>query len=148
VPGAWDPFELLVRAVVGQQVTVAAARTLLARVLDRCGGALTCEALAAADLDALGMPASRVATLRAVAVDGVDPADGAALRSVRGIGPWTAGYVAMRSGDGDAFPVGDAGLRVAAGRLGLPTDARALAAYADRWRPHRAYAVVHLWSTL
>jgi AraC family transcriptional regulator of adaptative response / DNA-3-methyladenine glycosylase II len=148
VPGAWDPFELLVRAVVGQQVTVAAARTLLTRVLDRCGGTLTAEALAGADLDALGMPASRVGTLQAIAEAGVDPADAAALLAIRGVGPWTAGYVALRSGDPDAFPVGDAGLRVAAGRLGLPTDTRALAARAERWRPYRAYAVVHLWSTL
>ena len=152
VPGTWDGFELLVRAVVGQQVTVSAARTLLRRVVDRCGGVLAPDAVLAADLDALGMPGSRVATLRMVAaaiVDGSAAADDpASLLALRGIGPWTAGYVGVRTGDRDAFPVGDAGLRIAAGRLGLPTDAKALAAHAERWRPFRAYATLHLWRTL
>jgi AraC family transcriptional regulator of adaptative response / DNA-3-methyladenine glycosylase II len=152
VPGTWDGFELVVRAVVGQQVTVAAARTLLRRVVDRCGGVLTPEAILAADLDALGMPGSRVATLRTVALAIADgtaaPDDAASLLALRGIGPWTAGYVGMRTGDGDAFPIGDAGLRIAAGRLGLPTDAKALALHAERWRPYRAYATLLLWRTL
>jgi AraC family transcriptional regulator of adaptative response / DNA-3-methyladenine glycosylase II len=152
VPGTWDGFELLVRAVVGQQVTVAAARTLLGRVVDRCAGVLTPEAVLAADLDALGMPGSRVATLRTVAAAIADgsatPDDADSLLALRGIGPWTAGYVGMRTGDRDAFPIGDAGLRIAAGRLGLPTDAKGLAAHAERWRPFRAYATLHLWATL
>lgn len=160
VPGAWDPFEVVVRAIVGQQVTVAAARTLLARVVDRCGGMVTPEALLAADLGAIGMPASRAATLVAAAAavaDGDVVLDGsvpsgdviAQLLAVRGIGPWTAQYVALRAlGDRDAFPVGDAGLRIAAGRLGLPSDPSGLAARAERWRPYRASATLHLWRTL
>jgi AraC family transcriptional regulator, regulatory protein of adaptative response / DNA-3-methyladenine glycosylase II len=152
VPGAWDGFELVVRAVVGQQVTVAAARTLLRRVVDRCGGVLTPESVLAADLDGIGMPASRTGTLRTVAAaiaDGSAAADNpASLLALRGIGPWTAGYVGVRTGDRDAFPVGDAGLRIAAGRLGLPTEAQSLLAHAERWRPFRAYATLHLWRTL
>jgi AraC family transcriptional regulator of adaptative response / DNA-3-methyladenine glycosylase II len=152
VPGTWDGFELLVRAVVGQQVTVAAARTLLGRVVERCGGVLTPESVLDADLAALGMPGARVATLRTVAAaiaDGTASADDpVSLRALRGIGPWTAGYVGVRTGDRDAFPIGDAGLRIAAGRLGLPTDAKALAVHAERWRPYRAYATLHLWRTL
>jgi AraC family transcriptional regulator of adaptative response / DNA-3-methyladenine glycosylase II len=154
VPGAWDAFEVAVRAVVGQQVTVAAARTLLARIVARCGVAGRFPSpgeLLGADLSAIGMPGSRVATLRAVAAavaEGLDPADGSAFLAVRGIGPWTAAYVAMRLGDLDAFPIGDAGLRLAAGPLGLPTEPKALLARAERWRPYRAVATVHLWSTL
>lgn len=165
VPGAWDGFEIAVRAVIGQQVTVAAARTLLGRLVARCGVAGVgrfpdAAEVLAADLDGMGMPGSRVATLRAVAaatlagdvvLDGTVPADAAvaALRSVRGIGPWTASYVALRAlGDTDAFPVGDAGVRAAAARLGLPVDDRALLDRAERWRPWRAYATVHLWRSL
>ena len=152
VPGAWDGFELVVRAVVGQQVTVAAARTLLRHVVDRCAGVVTPEAVLDADLDRIGMPASRAETLRTVAAAVVDgtasPDDPQSLLALRGIGPWTAGYVGVRTGDRDAFPVGDAGLRIAAGRLGLPTDAKALAAHAERWRPFRAYATLHLWRML
>lgn len=148
VPGAWDRFELLVRAVVGQQVTVAAARTLLRRVVDRCGGVLTPGALAAADLGGVGMPGRRVATLRAITTASADVDDLTHLLAVPGIGPWTVGYVGLRTGDRDAFPIGDAGLRAAAGRLGLPTESKALAGRAERWRPYRAYATLHLWRTL
>jgi AraC family transcriptional regulator, regulatory protein of adaptative response / DNA-3-methyladenine glycosylase II len=157
VPGAWDGFEIAMRAVVGQQVTVAAARTLLGRILDRCGGGgfPTAEAVLSADLDGIGMPGARVRTLLAVAravVDREIVLDGTAsieaLLAVPGIGPWTASYMAMRLGDGDAFPVGDVGLRNAAARLGLPTAPRDLAARAEAWRPWRAYATLHLWRTL
>ena len=162
VPGAWDPFEVVVRAIVGQQVTVAAARTLLGRLVARCGGdgLPSPDVLLAADLDGLGMPGARVRTLRAAAaavadgtvvLDGSAPAQEvtAALLGVPGIGPWTASYVAMRAlGDGDSFPVADVGLRNAAANLGLPTKPAELAARAERWRPWRAYATVHLWRTL
>lgn len=155
VPGAWDPFELAVRAVVGQQVTVAAARTLLGRVIARCGtpGRFpTADELLDADLDGLGMPGSRAATLHAVAAAmierRIDDGDCASWQSIAGIGPWTASYIAMRLGDGDAFPAADAGLRQAAARLGLPTAQRQLTAHAERWRPHRALATVHLWTSL
>ncbi|MBO0702484.1 MAG: DNA-3-methyladenine glycosylase 2 family protein, partial [Candidatus Dormibacteraeota bacterium] len=116
--------------------------------------------VAAATLPGIGMPQSRVETLRglgralatgALALDGsVDAATTrAALVALPGIGPWTANYIAMRAlGDPDAFPIGDVGLRRAAERLGLPGEARALAQIAERWRPYRTYAVHHLWASL
>lgn len=171
-PGAYDGWELAVRAIVGQQVSVSAATTLAGRVvraagtpLERPVGSLTHAfplpgELAAAPLPGLGMPGRRVETLRvlgraigagAVTLDGsVDaPTTHAALVALPGIGPWTAGYIAMRAlGDPDAFPTGDIGLRRAAVRLGLPAEARALAQVAERWRPYRSYAAYHLWASL
>ncbi len=172
VPGAYDGWELAVRAIVGQQVSVVAATTLAGRVVRAAGtplkrlvGSLTHAfplpgELAAAPLPGLGMPARRIETLRvlgraidagAVSLDGsVDvQATQAALVALPGIGPWTAGYVAMRAlGDPDAFPTGDIGLRRAAVRLGLPGETRALAQAAERWRPYRSYAAYHLWASL
>ena len=162
VPGAWDGFEVAVRAVVGQQVTVAAARTLLGRIVARCDGSgfPDAAAIVAADLDRLGMPGARVRTLRSLAeavVRGEISFDGsirrddtvAALLNVRGIGPWTASYIAMRAlGDSDAFPVADVGVRAGAARLGLPVEPAALLARAETWRPWRSYATVRLWRSL
>lgn len=154
VPGAWDGFELAVRAIVGQQVSVAGARTLLARIVERAGTPSfpTAERLAGTDLTGLGLTASRVATLKALAervtageidLDGaMDPADTVSrLRAIPGIGPWTTGYIAMRAlRDPDAWPTGDLGLRRAMTRHAIPED------HIDRWRPWRAYAAQHLWS--
>ena len=172
VPGHVDGFELAVRAVLGQQVTVKGARTLAGRLVARLGKPLdvpdgtlthlfpTAEAVAGADLDGLGLTTGRRDTLRVLAsavAEGrlvLDPgADREqtrrALLSLRGIGPWTADYVAMRAmGDPDAFPAADLGLRQALDRLGGPVDARALTARAEAWRPWRAYAAMHLWSSL
>jgi AraC family transcriptional regulator, regulatory protein of adaptative response / DNA-3-methyladenine glycosylase II len=162
VPGAWDRFEIAIRAVAGQQVTLAAARTLLGRIVARCGteGFPTPAAILDADLDGIGMPGARIRTLRAVAaaveagaviLDGSAPAGEVvdALGALPGIGPWTCSYVALRAlGDPDAFPVGDVGLRAAAQRLGLPAGDRDLLAHAERWRPWRSYATLHLWRTL
>lgn len=171
-PGAYDGWELAVRAIVGQQVSVAAASTLAGRVVRVVGtpleqpvGSLTHafplpEELAAAPLPGIGMPGSRVETLRAVgrsiaagaiALDGSVDAETtrAALVALPGIGPWTANYISMRAlGDPDAFPIGDIGLRRAAVRLGLPGDTRGLARVAERWRPYRTNAVHHLWASL
>lgn len=172
VTGAWSPFELLVRAIVGQQVSVKAASTLMGRLAARFGAPLpepgpgvaclfpTPAALAAADLTGLGMPGRRAAALQGVAravADGLLPlAEGgelgevrAALLALRGIGPWTADYFALRAlGDRDAWPAGDLVLRRAVEAL-LGGDERpvpsALLARAARWRPWRAYAAVHLW---
>jgi len=161
VPGAVDGFELAVRAVLGQQVSVAAAHTLAGRLVERCGkpltvarGALThafpdATAVADADLDGLGLTGGRVRTLRAlartVADDGlvIDPiADRDEVRrrllALPGVGPWTADYIAMRAlGDPDAFPATDLVLARALGADGV--------ARAERWRPWRAYAAMHLW---
>ncbi|MBX6382899.1 MAG: DNA-3-methyladenine glycosylase 2 family protein [Microbispora sp.] len=236
VPGAYDGFELAVRAIVGQQISVAGARTLLGRIAARAGvpavpatredgdaagsrnaaqpdgspgvaacgagvqvsvpdmagcdagvrvnvaGVVACDArapvgvagmaacdagaakagrvpllfptadrLAAADLDGLGLTTRRIATIRALAeavasgeidLDGAgDPADTTArLLKIPGIGPWTAGYIALRAlRDPDAWPEGDLVLRRTMERLGIAADE------AERWRPWRAYAAFHLW---
>jgi AraC family transcriptional regulator of adaptative response / DNA-3-methyladenine glycosylase II len=171
VPGAWDPFEIAVRAVVGQQVTVKGATTLMGRLVARCGapaalgGGLTHAfptptALAGADLTAIGMPTARIAALQGLAgvvADGrlrLDAARGlddavVRLRALPGIGEWTAQYIAMRGlGEPDAFPPGDLGLRAALGNGAGPVSAARLAAAAEAWRPWRAYAALLLWQGL
>jgi AraC family transcriptional regulator of adaptative response / DNA-3-methyladenine glycosylase II len=172
VPGHVNGAELAVRAVLGQQVSVAGARTLAARLVERHGeplrtpdGGLTHRfptpgALADADPASLAMPRARAAALLGLArslADGtvvLDPgvdrdAARAALLGLQGIGPWTASYVAMRAlGDPDAFIPTDLGVRHALERLGQPGDPRAVAALGEAWRPWRAYAVLHLWRSL
>ncbi len=156
-PGAWSPFELCVRTVIGQQVSVAAARTLFARLAERCGAqfhGLTPQALLAADLSAIGMPGRRVASLLALAhaiaeenlqLEGRPWSDtDAALRELPGFGPWTRAYLAIRLGrDPDAFPESDLGLMRAAGADSPAT----LLKKAERWRPYRAHAAIHLWNS-
>ena len=160
VPGAWDPFELTVRAIVGQQISVAAATTMAGRIAMRWGTAVdaapplthlfpTPEQLADAPIEEAGIIASRAATLRALARAVIDKRvcfDNentlSSLLSIRGIGHWTAQYVAMRAlQDPDAFPTGDLVLRRMAGGL----SARELDRRSDAWRPWRAYAVMLLW---
>lgn len=171
VPGAWDGFELTVRAVLGQQVSVRAATTLAGRVAARYGEPLAAASglpdrlfpapgrLARAQLNGLGIVGSRIRTIRAVAAavdrgelrfDGSqDPAEvRAALLAIPGIGDWTAGYVAMRAlRDADAYPTADLGLRIALAPPARAT-ARELEASAERWRPWRAYAAMLLWGSL
>jgi AraC family transcriptional regulator of adaptative response / DNA-3-methyladenine glycosylase II len=169
VPGAVDGAELAVRAVLGQQVSVAGARTLAGRLTAALGEPLpdgladealthafpSARALAAADPAELPLTRARAHALvtlcAAIAADdgplSLDPgADRDATRerllTLPGIGPWTAEYVAMRAlGDPDAFPATDLGVRKAIERLGPAADP-------DRWRPWRAYAVQHLWASL
>jgi AraC family transcriptional regulator, regulatory protein of adaptative response / DNA-3-methyladenine glycosylase II len=167
VPGAWDGFEIAVRAVLGQQVSVAAARTFATRIVTAYGSQLTApghaagvthlfptaEVLATADLSRIGLTGARTKTLNTLAAavrDGsVDFADAEGLRTalvgVPGIGPWTAEYVAMRGlSDPDAFPAGDLVLQRMAGGPKRLTE-RQLLMRAEQWRPWRAYAVLHLW---
>jgi len=170
VPGTVDPAETAVRAVLGQQVSVAAARTLAARLvraagnpLDEPAGGLTHafpspEAIAEADLEGVGLPDSRRRTLRELAarlasgrLDLGLGADRATARrelvSIAGVGEWTATYVSLRAlGDPDAFPASDLGVRRGARALGLPEEPRALVARAERWRPWRSYAAHYLWA--
>jgi AraC family transcriptional regulator of adaptative response / DNA-3-methyladenine glycosylase II len=172
VPGGWDGFELGVRAILGQQVTVRGATTLAGRLVRAFGKPLesshtslthifpTAATLAEADLTTIGLPRARAATIRdlAVAVDSgklqLDASLGleealARLCAIRGIGDWTAHYIAMRAlGEPDAFPAGDLGLRQALGNGAGPISARQLEETAEAWRPWRAYAAMHLWSSL
>ena len=171
LPGGWDGFEIAVRAVLGQQVSVAAACTLAARLARRFGPPLppalaehgfshlfpSPAALADADLGGLGITTARAATVRCVAralrdgtVDfGVDRTLDAFVErwtALPGIGPWTAHYIALRAlGHPDAFPAGDLVLQRALPDDGTRLTAAALQAQAERWRPWRAYAVLHLW---
>jgi AraC family transcriptional regulator, regulatory protein of adaptative response / DNA-3-methyladenine glycosylase II len=171
VPRTVDAAELALRAVIGQQISVAAARTHGARLADRFGEPADDQAgglsrlfpdpavLADCDMAALAMPASRrrtvMALARAVASGSVDLDAGAdwdlarrALATVPGVGPWTIETVAMRGlGDPDAFIPGDLGVRQAAAALGLPATPVALTRRAERWRPWRSYAVQYLWAT-
>ncbi len=160
VPRAVDGFETAVRAIVGQQVSVSSARTTLTRLLpaaDDLVGFPGPEVVADLPDDAFRMPAARRATIRALAqavADGkldLDPgADRdesvARLQELPGVGAWTAGYVAMRAvGDPDVFLPTDLAARRGARNLGLPDSPPALAAYAERWRPWRSYALIRLW---
>ncbi|OWA21156.1 DNA-3-methyladenine glycosylase [Streptomyces sp. CS159] len=171
VPRTVDEAEFAVRAVLGQQVSTAAARTHAARLVTAHGdpvddpeGGLThlfpsTEALAAVDPQTLAMPRTRRATfttLVAHLADGsVNPgveSDWAETRArlldLPGFGPWTADVIAMRAlGDPDAFLPTDLGIRRAAAELGLPSTPAALTARAAAWRPWRAYAVQYLWAT-
>jgi len=165
VPGAWDGFEIAVRAVLGQQVSVAAARTFATRIVTAHGTPLEVPmeglthlfpgpaTLAETDLGKIGLTGARARTLNALAAavqsGKVEFADAeglrAALVSVPGIGPWTAEYVAMRGlSDPDAFPAGDLVLQRMAGE-GRRLTEKQLLARAEQWRPWRAYAVLHLW---
>ncbi len=164
MPGSVDVFETAVRAVIGQQISVAGARTVAGRIVAAAGEPLSIDGgplthvfptpAALADLDPalLPMPHQRRRTIRELArrvasgqlvLDiGADRGDvAAALSTCPGIGPWTAGYVLMRGlGDPDVFLPTDLGVKVGLAVLGLDT------ARAERWRPFRSYGLHHLWS--
>ena len=173
VPGTWDGLELAIRAVLGQQITVVAAIRLAGKLVTQYGQPLatphagithvfpTSEVLAAADLATLGMPKARGRTLSGVAQALLnDPrlfepqaslkAGVARLVALPGIGDWTAQYIAMRQmREADAFASGDIGLINALVALeGGPVSPRQLLARAEAWRPLRAYAAQHLWTSL
>ncbi len=175
VPGAWDGFELGVRAIVGQQITVAGATRLAGRIahdfgtrVDEPGEGLGDERLGGlthafprpeqlADAAITFMPRARAAAITALAVAADDPAlferagslaEGVArLCRLPGIGEWTAQYIAMRlMREPDAFPAADIGLMRAMEQGGVRPSAAALLARAEAWRPWRAYAALHLWT--
>ncbi|PJK00734.1 DNA methylase [Lysobacteraceae bacterium NML91-0213] len=171
IPSGWDGFEIAVRAVVGQQVSVAAARTVTTRLAARHGRPVPeplaaagyahlfpdAATLADADLDRMGLPAARAAAVRSIARAVVDGTVGfrvdgtledfiARWTALPGIGPWTAQYIALRAlGHPDAFPAGDLVLQRAATGDGSRLAERALRARAEAWRPWRGYAVIQLW---
>jgi AraC family transcriptional regulator of adaptative response / DNA-3-methyladenine glycosylase II len=158
-PRAIDGFEMAVRAIVGQQVSVASARRVLALLVSATAQTRfpTADELLTLPDDSFPMPAARRRTLRALAeavAAGTLDLDGGAdreataesLLALPGVGPWTQQYIALRAlGDPDAFLPSDVVVRRAAAALGFPDDPTALAAYAERWRPWRAYAVIRLW---
>ncbi|WP_155374360.1 DNA-3-methyladenine glycosylase 2 family protein [Catellatospora vulcania] len=167
LPRSVDGFEMAVRAVVGQQISVAGARTVLARLCPPADAAAdrpglptrvfpTPEQLLELPDEAFSMPASRRRTLRAVAGavrDGLRLDAGSdraatreALLALPGVGPWTADYIALRAlGDPDVLLTTDLGTRRGAKALGLPEDPADLARHAERWRPWRSYAQIRLW---
>jgi len=170
VPGAFGGFELAVRAVLGQQISVKGATTIAGRIVAKFGEPVSAEReglthffpsparLARADLSGLGLTGGRIATLKslagAVASGALDftpreslEAKIAELTALPGIGEWTAHYICLRAlGEPDAFPSSDLGLRKAAGE-GEPVPAAALEALSERWRPWRGYAALALWTT-
>ena len=166
--GTWDPFETGVRAILGQQVSVAGATTLAGRLVARLGTPVagldafglaatfpSPDVVAAADLEGLGLTGARVTAVRSVASAVADDRvrlDGSVglsdlevtLTALPGIGPWTAQYLALRIGERDAFPGGDLALRRSYARLapdGLPLEVAA-----EAWSPWRALAALHLWA--
>jgi AraC family transcriptional regulator of adaptative response / DNA-3-methyladenine glycosylase II len=170
VPGAWDGFELAVRAILGQQVTVKGATTLSGRLVERFGEPLdgkassglertfpTPESLAEAELERIGMPRTRAAAIRrlAAAVAGGElnfeasgdiGASFERLTRLPGVGDWTAQYIAMRAlGEPDAFPSSDLGLLKAAATDGGQLTPAQLRQASHAWRQWRAYAAIHLW---
>jgi AraC family transcriptional regulator of adaptative response / DNA-3-methyladenine glycosylase II len=175
VPGAWDGFELAVRAILGQQITVSAATRLAGGLVLKFGESIadpaalglgltyvfpTALRLADADLSTVGMPKSRRTALSSLAAAVVaDPLifgprrsleDAVTqLRALAGIGEWTAQYIAMRElREPDAFPAADIGLlRALRDGDGVRPSPIGLLAQAERWRPWRAYAALHLWAS-
>jgi AraC family transcriptional regulator of adaptative response / DNA-3-methyladenine glycosylase II len=167
IPGAWDPFEFTVRAILGQQVSVSTGRTLVGRIVVRCGRPIpsnkdgfthffpTPADLASANLDGLGLTRVRIDALRELAVAitagrfnfaGSTEEICEALAALTGIGTWTAQYVALRAlYEPDAFPASDLVLRRAAATNGASLPARVLEERAEDWRPWRGYAAMHLW---
>jgi AraC family transcriptional regulator of adaptative response / DNA-3-methyladenine glycosylase II len=167
VPGAWDGLEVAVRAILGQQITVVAAVNLAAKLVAKygeplrsvCGDGLTHVFPTPdriAEANSVGMPAARARALSSVAAAALanpnlfSPTQTledaiAKLRAIRGIGEWTAQYIAMRAlRHPDAFPVNDLVLLRSAGQ-GRPLTAAALRKWAEKWRPWRAYAALLLW---
>jgi AraC family transcriptional regulator of adaptative response / DNA-3-methyladenine glycosylase II len=175
VPGAWDGFELAVRAILGQQITVSAATGLAGKLVVTFGEKIvdpaaldqglthvfpTPRQLAEADLGVIGMPKARRAALSSLAAAVVaDPLifgprrsleeAVAQLRSLPGVGEWTAQYIAMRElREPDAFPAADIGLmRAMVDEIGARPSPAELLAHAEQWRPWRAYAALHLWAS-
>ncbi len=172
VPGAWDGFELGVRAILGQQVSVRGASTLAARLVRNFGKPIegapdglshlfpAPAELADVDLAALGLPRARAIAIRGFAaaiargelvLDGARGLDDAVARlsELPGIGSWTAQYIAMRAlGEPDAFPAGDLALRKALGRDGVPVRPAEAERWAESVRPWRSYAAMALWQSL
>jgi DNA-3-methyladenine glycosylase II len=162
VPGGWSAFEIAIRAILGQQVSVPAATTLMGRLVKLAGTRLTesdwifptPEQVFQASISGLGVPGSRLETVKSLAKLFVENGDEclaqaditSRLLAVKGIGKWTAGYILMRTGDShDHWPKGDLVLRKA---LSPDKTLIAMAKLEEafrRWSPYRSYATVHIW---
>jgi 3-methyladenine DNA glycosylase/8-oxoguanine DNA glycosylase len=150
IPGCWEPFELCMRVILGQQVSVKAASTFMRRLAEVSPNFVP-EEIAQSDLGAVRIPGRRIQTIRSLAQAVADgnlnfqswEQAAAALKKIPGIGPWTIDYLAIRLGrDMDAFPESDLGLL----RATNLTNPRDLLRCAERWRPYRAYAAMYLWA--
>ncbi len=171
VPGHVDGFEVAVRAVIGQQISVAGARSVAAHLVAEYGEPVraadslthlfpTADSIAAADPETLPMPRARgraLVGLAAAVAGGNVVLDRSAHRTdvrtallaLPGVGPWTADYVALRAlGDPDVFLPTDLGVRQGLSRLGVEGNPREVAESSDRWRPWRSYALMHVWARL
>jgi AraC family transcriptional regulator of adaptative response / DNA-3-methyladenine glycosylase II len=169
-PGTWDPFETGVRAIIGQQVSVAGAGTIAARVVERHGTPVpglralglthlfpSASTLARAHLEDVGLTSSRTAAINAFAgavAEGAIQLDRssrldelvASVSAIPGLGQWTAQYLALRLGEADAFPAADLGIRRSlSGAIGRPLTPHDVRPISDRWRPWRAQAAASLW---
>jgi AraC family transcriptional regulator of adaptative response / DNA-3-methyladenine glycosylase II len=170
LPGAWDPFEVAVRAVVGQQISVKGARTVIGRIAAKAGPRFesadhpelthvfpNAQELDTCDPGRVGMPAKRVGTIQALAravargefafvVKGPLRDFIAQLTRIAGIGDWTAQYIAMRAlGEPDAFPAADLGIAKALQQGDRRPTPKQILARAENWRPWRSYAAIYLW---
>ncbi len=170
LPGAWEPLEAAIRAVVGQQVSVKAARTVLGRIAAKAGPGFasadcpkltrffpTAHELSTADLEGIGIPGVRIRTAQELAqavdrerlsfvVKGSLSDFTKQLTRIHGIGDWTAQYIAMRAmGEPDAFPAGDLGIIKALQDGNKRLTLKQIRERADKWRPWRAYAAMYLW---
>jgi 3-methyladenine DNA glycosylase/8-oxoguanine DNA glycosylase len=173
VPGAFDGFEIAVRAVLGQQVTVRAATTMAGRLATAFGTPITglesdnlthlfpsARVLADADLTGIGLTRAKARAIAGLALASLsepslfepsdDPAAAIArLVEIPGVGQWTAQYVAMRALKApDGFPASDLGLRKAVSTTGLLASPEEVEERSKPWQPWRAYAAMHLWATL
>ena len=162
VPGGWSAFEIAVRAILGQQISVPAATTLMGRLVRLAGTRLSetgwlfppPESVLKSSLSGLGVPGSRLETVKSLAGFFAEHGDEcialadveARLLAIKGIGKWTAGYILMRSGDGhDHWPEGDLVLRKALSRKKTMITVAGLERVFSQWSPYRSFATIHLW---
>ena len=172
LPAAFDPFEAAMRAIIGQQVSVKAACTLLTRLSERCGkhiasnswglmrGLPNAQGIVDHDLSGLGLTGARIDSLKAMAQLRIDQPEVFTLNydadkrretllAMKGIGPWTVSYLEMRAfSNPDAFPAGDLGIRIALEKEGIRPTEKYVRELAKPWAPWRAYATVLLWQRL
>jgi DNA-3-methyladenine glycosylase II len=162
VPGGWSAFEIAVRAILGQQVSVAAATTLMGRLVRAAGTRMSetdwlfpsAQQVLESPCSGLGVPGSRLETVKLLArffveygADGLAHADTRArLLAIKGVGKWTAGYILMRTGDShDHWPEGDLVLRKALSREQTMITSAALEQAFSKWSAYRSYATIHIW---